>query len=308
MSTPVYGMSNPGAKTLTWSFVLNRTYSLYAKNFWTYFRIAIIPAIAAYVFSYFAHTVSRQLLRSGIFPLLSWKRVALAIGIGWVEGAVYWSISAFFFAAIAASFDRSQSNDMPALADAYTLPRKRLGAILTVALFTCLLFYLGRALSGLAVYGFFGRSDLLKKIWIVAGIIDLLLLLLAALLSKFGLAIPELMHNLTLSSRSALKRSLKQTEGWELFFMMFLVKSAILGYGAYWIAGQGLDWLWRHSTMNVTAYSWIEWIIYICIAAALESPLFIAFCVLHEELPKPDYSQCAVPLTRFGDPETISAD
>lgn len=46
---------------------------------------------------------------------------------------------------------------------------------------------------------------------------------------------------------------------------------------------------------NPQLYSWIEWAVYLCIAAALESPLFIAFSVLHQELqPRDTFSQSPV--------------
>ena len=85
----------------------------------------------------------------------------------------------------------------------------------------------------------------MKNVWLATGLYRLLLLLLAGLISKFALAIPELMHDLTLSAGSVMKRSLQRTENWELFFMGFLIKSAIVGYGAYWITDKGLDWLWN---------------------------------------------------------------
>lgn len=69
-----------------------------------------------------------------------------------------------------------------------------------------------------------------------------------------------------------------------MFFMMFLVKSAAIGYGIYWIAGQGLDWMWQHWTLNPNGFSWVQWSVYIFIAAVMETPLFIAFSVLYEEL------------------------
>jgi len=68
-------------------------------------------------------------------------------------------------------------------------------------------------------------------------------LLLAGLLSRLGLTIPELMNNSHASLRQALSASVKKTENWELFFVVFLIKSALLGFGLYWLGTQGLDWL-----------------------------------------------------------------
>ncbi len=287
MSSPQSGVGEadlPSAHKLAWSSVIARTYSFYSSNFWSYFRIAIVPAVAAYFFQYFMHLLSLRLTRSGMFLFPSAKFLAVVVALGWLTGAGFWIISAFFLAAVSANFAGAQAEAAPALADAYTLPRKRVGAVLAIAMLTWTLFWLGRSLAGLALFGFFRHLDPRKYYWTLTGLFGVMLVLVAGLISKFGLAIPELMDDLTLSPGDAIKRSWRRTAGCELFFMMFLIKSAILGYFAYWITGYALSWIWQHWTYGPEFYSWIEWGIYICIAAALESPFFIAFSVLSREL------------------------
>jgi hypothetical protein len=114
-----------------------------------------------------------------------------------------------------------------------------------------------------------------------------LLLLLATLLSKFGLTIPALMDDRSISLRQALRESVRQTEHWEFFFMLFLIKSALVGYGAYWLCNLALDQLWQHGLMNPRLDPYVPWLISIAVAAMLESPLFIAFSVLYSELNQP---------------------
>lgn len=284
------GITHVNEQKLSWGYVLSKSYKLYAQDFWTYFRIAVIPAVLAYVFTYFERPASLHFLRSGFLPMFSLKWVALAIFITFLQGAVYWTISAFFFAAIAGTLENLKSTDTPAIAVAFILVRKRLGALVSIALLTWILFFLGRALSGFAVFELLEHLGLGRNFWALSGGIGLMLVLLAGLLSKFGLAVPELISNPSVSASDAIRNSLKETAGWELFFMMFLVKSAVFGYCINWLADLGLNWKWHHWTLNETAYFWIQWIIYICIAAALESPLFIAVCVLYNELKKqPDH-------------------
>ena len=275
-------INSPGIKTLNWAYVLNRTYGLYGKNFWKYFRIAFVPGVIAYLCGSFVQIVTRAAVK--MFPLTRSSFLATGVANGWLNGAVYWSISAFFLAAIAASFEATADEDAPAVGDAYTLPRQRLGTILAVALLTWTLFWLGKILVGLAMFGFLSRANLLTHRGLVNGLYYLMLILLVGLIARFALAIPELMHDLAISAGNAMKRSLKLTEGWELFFIGFLIKSAIVGYGAYWITDIGLDWLWDHWRYNVDIFPWIERAIYISIGACLESPLFIACSVLAQEL------------------------
>jgi hypothetical protein len=111
-----------------------------------------------------------------------------------------------------------------------------------------------------------------------------MLVLLSGLLSRFGLAVPELLRSPSSSIREAIRSSVKATKGWHFFFMIFLLKSSILGYSIYWASSMGLGWIWIHWSLNGAVYPWALGGLYICLAAALESPLFIAFSVLYGEL------------------------
>jgi len=51
----------------------------------------------------------------------------------------------------------------------------------------------------------------------------------------------------------------------------------------YWLLQRGFHELWDRTNISATAYDWITWAVYICIAAMLESPLFIAFSILYCE-------------------------
>src|SRR5207302_7050083 len=88
MSSPQYSMddiSGPGIKTLNWAYVFNRTYSLYAKNFWKYFRIGVVPAIIAYLCGYFLHILKREMLKGVPFQSNGW--VPINLMNVWLTGA-----------------------------------------------------------------------------------------------------------------------------------------------------------------------------------------------------------------------------
>ena len=173
------GITHVNEQKLSWGYVLSKSYKLYAQDFWTYFRIAVIPAVLAYVFTYFERPASLHFLRSGVLPMFSLKWVALAIFITFLQGAVYWTISAFFFAAIAGTLENLKSTDTPAIAVAFILVRKRLGALVSIALLTWILFFLGRALSGFAVFELLEHLGLGRNFWALSGGIGLMLVLLA---------------------------------------------------------------------------------------------------------------------------------
>ena len=120
-------------------------------------------------------------------------------------------------------------------------------------------------------------------------------IVIAGLLSRFALAIPLLMENESITVREAIRSSVRKTDGWEFFFMLFLAKSAILGYAIYWVAEYGFGQLWEHTSLGESAYYWITWAFYTCLAAMLESPLFIAFSILHRELKTKSEDAVAAP-------------
>src|SRR5262245_43701300 len=113
MSSPQYGapsISGPEVQKLTWPDVLHRSYTLYAKNFWAYFRIALLPMALAYLFSYVSREIYRQIWASNHFAGHLDEhatQVYLVISLyNWIKGAAYWTLSAFFCAAVAATFHR----------------------------------------------------------------------------------------------------------------------------------------------------------------------------------------------------------
>ena len=287
MSSPQYGapsMSGSEVQKLTWPYVLHRTYTLYAKNFWAYFRIALLPMALAYLFSYVSRQIYRQILSN--HQITEYLTGYLVISLyGWIRGAAYWILSAFFCAAVAATFHRDQTSGL-VISDAYTLPRHRVGAVAAIALLTWTIFFIGRS-SLRAALIFLMRRFRVSNPWIETIVIDVFLLALAGLVARCGLAIPALMHDPKISIREALRTSVQRTENWEAFFMLFLAKAGVSAYLGYWLIREGMHWVWYHSSVSATAYLWIEWALYICLAAALESPLFIAFSVLHQEPGEP---------------------
>ena len=295
MSSPQYGpplISGPEVQRLTWPYVLHRTYTLYAKNFWAYFRIALLPMALAYLFSYASRQIFRQTWANHY--LKEYIQGYLVISLyGWIRGAAYWILSAFFCAAVAATFYRDQASSL-AISDAYTLPRHRIGAIATIALLSWTVFFIGRASLSFALDYLMMRTHASR--WIETAVIDVFLLALAGLVARWGLAIPALMQDPKISIWEALRTSVQRTEDWEAFFMFFLAKAGVSAYVGYWLVREAMHWAWYHTSVSATAYVWIEWALYICLAAALESPLFIAFSVLHQGPGEPQEAAVTSPL------------
>jgi hypothetical protein len=275
-------IENPTQQPLTPAYLLKESYGLYGEKFWALFRIALVPALLAYLWRYFFRFAIRQMMVADWIGFDS-GNFARLIATEWINGSFYWVVNSFFFAAVATTVLGVADKENPAVSDAFTQARARIGALTVTALLCWTIFWMGRAVANYALTNALNRLHLRPGFYVLETIFYTAPLLLAGLLSRLALTVPVLMDKPTASLKEAMGTSVKKTEGWELFFMMFLVKSALLALGLYWLANHGLDWLWQRHMLTQTTYPWFARALYICIAAAVESPMFIAFSVLYRD-------------------------
>jgi hypothetical protein len=276
------GLSEPSQPTLTASALLRQTYSLYSERFKTLFLIALPPAILAYFCGFIQRVVIGAMQTNGwissrSFPTLWMVLTAVAL----LEGAIYWIASGFFFAGIATNVLQKDEN-LPAIYDAFRVARTRLAALVIASLATWGIFVVARTVLGFAVVTLIERLGLFNRTMVLGSAILIVLVLISGLVSRLGLAIPILIDNPNASASQALRESLRITEGWETFFMLFLIKAGAVGYAAYWLVNQALFRLYERGMPREEVRPWLASVLYICLAAMLESPLFISFSLLYE--------------------------
>ena len=276
---------NTGQATrLAWSSLLARTYSVYQKQFRTFFLTSLPPAFLAYICRFFQRFVIHGIRQQGWLPARHTSGYWMTfIVVALLEGAIYWVISGFFLAAIASNVLFTAAEGRPLITDAFSKARERLVAVVAVALLIWAAFVLSRGLTLFALFALLERLQLAQNYTLVTAAFGLVLLLLGGLFSRLGLAIPILIDDPKASVSEALRRSMRQSENWEPFFILFLAKCAVLGYAAYWLVNLGLINLSDRGMLRPEAYPWVQSLLYICIAAMLESPLFIAFTVLYND-------------------------
>jgi hypothetical protein len=168
-------------------------------------------------------------------------------------------------------------------ADAFTRARQRFGSVAAVALAVWAPFVVGRMILGLVLFTILERFWISQNLFLTTVAIAILFLLLAGLLSRLGLAIPILIDDPGVSVSQSLLLSITKTEKWAPFFTVFLAKTAIFGYAVYWLLNLALSWVYRFAFPHENSRFWLESIIYICLAAMLESPIFIAFSLLYRD-------------------------
>jgi hypothetical protein len=268
---------------LTWSELLRQTYALYRDRFKTLFLISLPPATCAYFCFFLQRIIIRALRAQGWMPSRFSPQASIVFTlVALFEGAIYWIISAAFFAAVASNVLQKTASEEPIFADAFTHARRRLGALIAVALTIWAPFVAGRAILGFALWTILERLGLFRNIIFWTVTYGIVLLLLAGLLTRLGLAIPVLIGDSKISVSQSLRLSIRKTENWEPFFIVFLAKTAILGYSLYWVLRISLSWVYQFAFPHEGSRFWLESVIYIGLASALESPLFIAFSLLYQ--------------------------
>lgn len=275
---------HPWGGTLLWNGLLQQTYALYADRFKTFFLVALPPAIVAYLCRFIQRVLVEAIRANGWMPPRSSPGYWVVFTVvALLEGAAYWVISALLFAAIASHVLRETEGQDPSVAGAFRKAGKRFRAVTAVALVIWAAFTVGRGIAGFALFTILDRLNLLGNRTVVTISSATVLLLLAGLLSRLGLAIPILMDSPDISVSQSLRHSCAKTKGWDSFFLMFLTKTAILGYGAYWLVDYGLARLYLRGMPREDTRVWLASVLYICLAAILESPLFIAFSLLYRD-------------------------
>lgn len=283
-----YSFAQAYRQKLTWTTLLAQTYSIYQKQFWPLFGIGLPAALLTYLFTLLKRRLLLLAVQHGLKQFGSvW---IFLIVVTFVTGAVYWSLNTIFFAGIAGKLIDNDDDEPEAVSDAYSRVRKRLPALLMVALLSWTAFELARMVIDFALETLLNRLHFFPGSWLAPYLIfGLPVVVIAALVSRAALAVPELIDDPAISPLRAIRNSIAKTENWEPFFIFFLIKTAIVGYGIYWVAERGFHWLWTHTSISASAYYWVTWGVYVCLFAILESPLFIAFCVLYRESqPKPE--------------------
>ncbi len=278
-------MNDPNGKTLSWQYLLTETYRVYGERFGTFFRAALPPAILTYLLHYGEHLLILAAMRKNWLSFDSVRNLPLMAALGLIEFGMPWLLSTFFFAVVASQVVGNQDGNAPSLTNSYRLVRSRAGALITFGLASCVFtFIMERVIGGLALMTLLDHLPVRPGYLGVVIPFLLLQVAVAGIISRSGLAVPELMDSPGTSWTQSVRNSIKGSKGWGVFFMAFVVKSGLLLIAAYWLVGLAFDRLFARGLMNDAAYPWIIRAVYIGIAAAVESPLFIAFSVLYREL------------------------
>ncbi|PYP87031.1 MAG: hypothetical protein DMG65_17635 [Candidatus Angelobacter sp. Gp1-AA117] len=206
---------------LTWKDLFAKTYSIYHQTlFWVGLPAGFLAYLARYLLRPLQHKLLAHVVTSSPWGMYwAW---AVNDSIKFVQQGAYWTISALFFAAVAANIIRRQDEDNRPLSDGYSSVRDRFGAVIGISVLSwIIMFVFGHVLTN----GFLWLLMYSRHIYPNWLFVDICYyvpqLAVAGLLSRVALAVPELMDDPHVSLSQAVRNSIRKTEDWERFLLLF---------------------------------------------------------------------------------------
>jgi hypothetical protein len=79
---------------------------------------------------------------------------------------------------------------------------------------------------------------------------------------------------------SAIKKSLKLSNGYEIFLFLLVIESVVSSYLGWYATHYGLMFLFPASMRYTAWYGWLVYFVSILASAAVQPPMFIGFSML----------------------------
>jgi hypothetical protein len=208
---------------------------------------------------------------------------------------ITWFLGCFALAAISTVVNRLDEDDGNRvwISDSYQRARERFGRLLLAASCTFGLF-----LTGMAVVLFVDLA-LLRRVAPAHfsrfnyGAVLIGSLIVASMVSWLGMAIPLLLAE-NIGVWTAVKKSVKLSNGYEGFLFLLVVESLAGSYVAWYAVHYGLSFLFPVQLRYTAWYGWLVYSLSILASAAVQPPMFIGFSLLAATEPA---------VSRFPNPE-----
>ncbi len=190
-----------------------------------------------------------------------WREIALAYFLRVGGSFVAWLFGCYALAAIATIVSGldEDSETTAWTSDSFQRAREHFLPIFGVAGFTFCAFALGIAAIGIVEIAFgrlMGWSRLLRhSAWL--GVVGYLIV--ACVVCWYGMAIPLVIHRRT-GTWPALKRSVKISNGYEIFLFFLVLESLVASYLAWYVARYGLALLLPTVLRSSVWYGWIVYL------------------------------------------------
>lgn len=266
--------------------LLKDVYKAYIAEFRCWFAITAPTSLLAAVVLLLADRKINEIFRSFPITQISFhmREVAEAGVLRYGSFFISWFLGCFALAAIAtvtSGLNKGEQNDVW-VSDSFQRARERIGPLFMAAILTFGIFLAGMAVAEFILFAViravgwarFSRYNYWANSigYVVVG----------SVVSWFGMAIPLILAEGT-GVWSALKRSVKISDGYEIFLFLLICESVIGSYVAWYGVSYGLAFLFPSQLRYTEWYGWLVYFVTIFASAAVQPPMFIGFSLLASE-------------------------
>jgi hypothetical protein len=263
--------------------LLKDVYVLYRSQFRRWFFITAPTSLLASIVLLMADQRIRAIYKSiprGEIPY-HMGEVAETGVLRYGSFFISWFLGCFALAAIATVVNRLNGDDGNSvwISDSYQRARERFGPLLLAACCTFGLFLIGMAavlFVDLALLRRVAPAHFSRLNYIAVLIGSLIV---ASMVSWLGMAIPLILAK-NIGVRTALKKSVKISNGYEGFLFLLVIESLAGSYVAWYAVHYGLTFLFPVQLRYAAWYGWLVYFVSILASAAVQPPMFIGFSLL----------------------------
>jgi hypothetical protein len=261
---------------------LTDVYRLYTAHFGRWFAITAPTSILATLVVFLADKRIHAIYSS--IPALEVPHRPDVLGETFVlrfgSFFIAWFLGCFALAAIATVLNGLDADPGEVWRrDSFQLAREHFVSLLRAAVITFGVFLLGLAVMvavGIASLRLFGRARFPGLIMAVTAIGYTLV---ASVVSRLGMAIPLVLAG-EAGVGTALKKSIRLSDGYEAVLCWLVVESMAGSYAAWYAVHYGLVIVLPPYLRSMEWYGWFEYAATILASAAVQPPMFIGFSLL----------------------------
>jgi hypothetical protein len=263
--------------------LLKDVYKAYTAEFRRWFAITAPTSLLASVALLMADRKIHQIFRSFPITQISFHilEVAEADALRYGSFFVSWFLGCFALAAIATvtnGLNKGERDDVW-ISDSFQQARERFGPLLITAIVTFGIFLAGMAAAEFIIaalirvvgWARFSRYNYWAS--------SISVVVVGSIVGWFGMAIPLILAEGT-GVWSALKRSVKISNGYEIFLFLLICESMVGSYVAWYAVSYGFTFLFPAQLRYTQWYGWVIYFVTILASAAVQPPLFIGFSLL----------------------------
>lgn len=263
--------------------LLKDVYRVYTGQFRRWFAITVPTSLLGSAILLLADRKIREIYRS--FPATQithhTAEVAQTAVLRYGSFLISWFLGCFALAAIATlanNLDKGDRQDIW-ISDSFQRARERFGPLVLAAVATSSIFLAGMAAIELILVSFvralgWAHFSRFNYAAVVVGVV-----LISSIVSRFGMAIPLILAE-DIGAWAALKRSLKISNGHEIFLSMLVCESVLGSFVAGYAVHFGLTFLFPAQLRYTGWYGWLVYFVAILASAAVQPPMFIGFSLL----------------------------